>query len=109
MATFVHSAVLLMGVGNPSYYLLGHPSLPGRALYPPLLPTHCLIIEMDKQPHTTIDSELFSRCWKVQIKMSIQMLLFFHVYVRGREERLAALDVMEQTVTEKQMEHEIKF
>lgn len=31
--------------------------------------------------HATMNSELFSRCWKVWIKMSIQMLLSFHIFM----------------------------
>lgn len=81
MATFVQCAVLWMRVRNPSYHLPGHLSLTVRMLYLPLLPSPCLIIEMDKQPNATIDSEFFSRCWEVQIKLSIQMSLSFHIFM----------------------------
>lgn len=82
MPTFVAlCCAIWMGVGKPSYCSFGHPSLPGRVLFHPLLPTHCLIIEMGKHPHATINSEFFSRCWKVGIKMSIRALLSFQMFM----------------------------
>lgn len=86
MATFVALCCAVDGVGKLPSCSFGHLSLPGRVLYPTLLPTHCLIIEMDKHLHTAINSGYFSRHWEIWVKMSIQMLLSFHAFMwrKGR-------------------------
>lgn len=39
----------------------------------------------------------------------INVAVFLHAYVEGGADRLAGLGVTEQAVTQKRMEHEIKF